>query len=177
MTGRAAPHAVDRARQLIRTSRMIFLPDVLSGHGMISMAINSRTKGSSSEREFAAEVYQWSGIRLIRNLEQSRSGGHDLIVRADEVGPVADSFRSLAIECKRYAKVTPGLVVRWWVQARTQAEPNRLHPVLAYRGDRQDWQVIVPLYLINPAMSWNLGIESAAVLSVSGFCMVISHAA
>jgi hypothetical protein len=71
--------------------------------------INGRNKGASSEREFCKLVYEWSGVRLIRNLEQSRSGGHDLIVHGDEVGQVADSFRTLAIECKRYRKVTPEL--------------------------------------------------------------------
>jgi hypothetical protein len=62
------------------------------------MTINSRNKGSAAELEFSNIIYQWSGVRLIRNLEQSRSGGHDLIVHADAVGQVADSFRSLAIE-------------------------------------------------------------------------------
>ena len=84
------------------------------------MTINSRNKGASAELEFSNIVYQWSGIRLIRKLEQSRSGGHDLIVHADEVGQVADSFRSLAIEIKRHSKVTPGLIKTWWQQAQQQ---------------------------------------------------------
>ena len=137
------------------------------------MAINSRDKGASSEREFCTIVYQWSGIRLIRNLEQSRLGGFDLIVHGDEVGHVADAFRSLAIECKRYGKVTPSLIKTWWQQARDQAERNRLHPILAYRADRHDWQVIAPLHLINATMGRNLGLESTATLSVIGFCSVI----
>ena len=77
-------------------------------------------KAASSEREFCNIIYQWAGVRLIRNLEQSRSGGHDLIVHADEVGQVADSFRSLAIEIKRHSKVTPGLIKTWWQQAQQQ---------------------------------------------------------
>ena len=93
------------------------------------MTINSRAKGASSEREFCKLVYEWSGVRLIRNLEQSRSGGFDLIVHDDEVGQVADSFKTLAIECKRYSRVTPGLIKTWWTQARRQAEPNGLTPV------------------------------------------------
>jgi hypothetical protein len=140
---------------------------------VVVLTINSRGKGASSEREFCNIVYQWSGIRLIRNLEQSRSGGFDLIVHADEVGQVADSFRSLAIECKRYGKVTPGLIKTWWQQARDQAEPNRLHPVLAYRADRRDWQVIAPLYLINPDLSRNLGLDCTCTMSAIGFCSVV----
>lgn len=38
-------------------------------------SINSRTKGATAEREFSTIIHEWSGIRLIRNLEQSRSGG------------------------------------------------------------------------------------------------------
>lgn len=139
----------------------------------MTMTINSRNKGASSEREFCNIVYEWSGIRLIRNLEQSRSGGFDLVVHGDEVGPVADSFRTLAIECKRYGKVTPGLIKTWWTQAREQASPKKLTPVLAYRADRCDWCVITPLHVINATMSRNLGLESTAVLSVIGFCGVV----
>jgi hypothetical protein len=110
---------------------------------------------------------------MIRNLEQSRSGGHDLIVHADEVGPVADIFRALAIECKRYGKVTPGLINVWWQQAKEQAEINGLTPILAYRADRQDWQVIAPLHIINGSMSINMGLDGACSMSVKGFCRVL----
>ena len=137
------------------------------------MTINSRAKGASSEREFCKLIYEWSGVRLIRNLEQSRSGGFDLIVHDDEVGQVADSFKTLAIECKRYSRVTPGLIKTWWTQARRQAEPNGLTPVLAYRADRQNWQVITPLCLVNATLSRNLGLESTCTMSVIGFCNVI----
>jgi hypothetical protein len=137
------------------------------------MTINSRAKGAGAELEFSNIVYQWSGIRLIRNLEQSRSGGHDLIVHADEFGPIADSFRTLAIECKRYGKVTPGLIKTWWQQAKEQAELNGLQPILAYRADRQDWQVIAPLHIINGSMSINMGLDCACSMSVIGFCSII----
>ena len=137
------------------------------------MAINSRAKGASAEREFSNEVYQWAGIKLIRNLEQSRSGGFDLIVHPDEVGSVSNAFRTLAIEIKRYAKPTPGLIATWWKQARQQAEPNRLHPVLAYRADRQNWQVIAPLHLINPDFDTSLELDSTATMALPAFCAVV----
>jgi Holliday junction resolvase len=137
------------------------------------MTINSRNKGASAEREFSNIIFQWAGIRLIRNLEQSRSGGYDLLVHPDEVGQVADSFRSLAIECKRYAKPTPALIKKWWQQARDQAQPGRLHPVLAYRADRQDWQVIAPLHLINPDLTENMGLDCTASMSVAALCSIV----
>jgi len=137
------------------------------------MTINSRSKGSGAELELSNIIYQWAGIRLIRNLEQSRSGGHDLIVHPDEAGACADSFRALAIECKRYGKVTPGLIKVWWQQFRNQAELNGLTPILAYRADRQDWQVIAPLHIINGSMSINLALDSTCSVSVKGFCSII----
>jgi hypothetical protein len=137
------------------------------------MTINSRTKGASAELEFSNIIYQWAGIRLIRNLEQSRSGGFDLCVHAGEVGQVADSFRTLAIECKRYGKVTPGLIKVWWQQAKEQAESNGLTPILAYRADRQDWQIVAPLHIINGSMSINMGLDSTCSVSVKGFCSII----
>ena len=49
----------------------------------------SRRKGASGEREFAAALDDLLGIRLTRNLEQSRGGGHDLELPEDSAGPVA----------------------------------------------------------------------------------------
>jgi len=138
--------------------------------------INSRAKGASAEREFAGVVYDWSGIKLIRNLEQVRSGGFDLIVDPDEQGEVAQSYRGLAIECKRYNTVTDGLIKTWWKQARSQAEACSLVPVLAYRGNRQEWKVCVPMYLANDSLSRNHGLDSCITLSAIGFCSVVNEA-
>ncbi len=141
------------------------------------MAINSRNKGASSERELASLVNGWLGVRLIRNLEQSRSGGCDLVVHPDEAGVMADAFRTLAIECKRYGKATPSLVKKWWQQTRDQAEPNNCHPVLCYREDRAAWKVIVPLHLIGLNHSRSNAIESTAELSAEAFCSVMREIA
>ena len=60
--------------------------------------VNSRNKGAAVEREFALIAKESCGWSLVRNLEQSRSGGHDLTglpgwaievkARADRPGPV-----------------------------------------------------------------------------------------
>jgi len=139
------------------------------------MTIDSRAKGAGAELEFCNIVYQWAGIKLIRNLEQSRSGGYDLIVHDDETGLIADSWRSLAIEIKRHAKATPALIDSWWTQARRQSERHRLNPVLAYRSNRENWNVIVPLYLVNPSLTRNLGLDCTATVSPIGFCSIVSE--
>lgn len=139
------------------------------------MSINSRAKGASAEREFAGLVHDWAGIRLIRNLEQSRGGGHDLLVHADEAGPVADAFRKLAIECKRYRAVTDGALSKFWHQAITQAEHGGLIPILAYRADRSPWRVVVPMRLLSPHLSGSTQLTYTATLSIEGFCHAVSE--
>jgi hypothetical protein len=141
------------------------------------MSINSRTKGASAEREFSNEVYNWTGIRLVRNLEQSRSGGFDLVVHPDESGAVSDAFRTLAIECKRYAAVTPGKIATWWEQALKQSVPCGLMPVLAYRADRQAWRVIIPLHLVNADLPANFSLDGAAEMGLIAFCNVVREGA
>jgi len=139
------------------------------------MSINSRAKGSSAEREFAGLVQDWTGVRLIRNLEQTRSGGHDLLVHPDEAGPVADAFRLLAIECKRYRAVTEGALSKFWQQAITQAAQAELIPILAYRADRSPWRVVVPMRVINPGLSDSYQLNYTATLNIEGFCHAISE--
>jgi hypothetical protein len=134
--------------------------------------INSRTKGASSEREFANIIFDLTGVRLIRNLEQSRSGGFDLIVHADENGIVADSFRQLAIECKRYSGVTDGLIKQWWGQAVKQSL-DLYTPVLAYRANRQEWKVVAPLSLLNKDLTHNVNYDFTVTMSIACFCAVI----
>lgn len=139
------------------------------------MSINSRQKGASAEREFAGLIHDWSGVRLIRNLEQTRSGGHDLIVHPDAVGSVADSFRELAIECKRYQTATDAQIQKWWAQAVLQADQAGLKPVLAYRANRSPWRVVVPLVHVNPSLSQNSQLTYTATLSIEGFCHTLSE--
>lgn len=139
--------------------------------------INSRAKGSAAEREFAGLVQDWAGVKLIRNLEQTRSGGHDMIVHPDESGTVADAFRQLAIECKRYQTVTDGSLHKWWRQAVTQAEQAGLIAILAYRANRSPWRVVVPMWVLNPQFSGSTELTYTATLSIEGFCHAVAEKA
>lgn len=83
-------------------------PDVRGGRGGMSKAattINSRAKGASAEREFARLVQAETGVRLVRNLEQSRGGCYDLEAGGDQ-NPATLSLKRFAIEIKRYAAIT-----------------------------------------------------------------------
>ncbi|WP_150051128.1 putative PDDEXK endonuclease [Methylomonas rhizoryzae] len=141
------------------------------------MSINSRQKGAGAEREFAGLVRDWTGVRLARNLEQSRSGGHDLIVHPEESGIVAEAFRRLAIECKRYQSASDALIQKWWAQAVEQAVEEALIPVLTYRANRSPWRVVVPIWLINAGFGDSVEIEYTATLSVQAFCQAVSEGA
>jgi flavoprotein len=112
------------------------------------------------------------GAKLQRNLEQSRSGGYDLIVDPAERSPVAPLIGQLAFEIKRYAVVTPAKVSTWWKQCVAQAEADGLIPVLAYRADRSQWRCVVPLNLINSKLTKSLLFQDTATLEFSAFCMV-----
>lgn len=136
-----------------------------------------RRKGASGEREFARALEELLGIRLDRNLEQSRRGGHDLIPPASAAGPVAEALAGLAIEIKRYATTPPGSLATWWSQAVRQAEAE-LWPCLAYRGDRQAWRVRLPLAAIRPDLFpfWP-DPDLTADLHISAFCCLVREGA
>ena len=114
------------------------------------MSSSSRAKGANGEREFARALEELIGIKLVRNLEQSRRGGHDLIPPQDAAGPVAEALGRLAVEVKRYASAPSGSVSKWWLQAVGQGEAVNLWPALAYRADRQPWRVRLPLAALRP---------------------------
>lgn len=140
------------------------------------MAINSRNKGAAGEREFAGLIHDHLGIRLVRNLEQTRSGGHDLIVHPDETGPVVDVLAAFAIEVKRYGKATDGLLNRWWLQAEGQAQAVGRTPVLAYRGNREAWRVVLPLSWAVPNVR-DGGYLYTIAMSMDGFASLIRESA
>lgn len=93
----------------------------------------SRDKGARGERElsdlltiYAREV--GITLKLSRNLDQTRDGGHDL-KGLEQWG--------LAVEVKRVE--TPA-IAKWWQQAVRQADAVNCQPVLAYRQNRHPWR-------------------------------------
>ncbi|NEV64134.1 putative PDDEXK endonuclease [Thiorhodococcus minor] len=138
------------------------------------MSRSQRTKGSAGEREACRALHDLLGVRLVRNLEQSRRGGHDLIVHPDEHGPVADALRGFAPEIKRHARATAGLLAEWWRQAVEQADQAGLVPVLIFREDRGSWRARLPLATLRPDLPkiWT-GLDFTAELSLPGFAAVV----
>ena len=114
------------------------------------MAINSRSKGKTGELELARLLFDEFEVKATRNLEQSRAGGCDLILSADKPdGPIVYLSR-FSPEVKRYAsQVKPSIMLDWWNQASTQAEKAGKLPLLAYRFDRLEWMVRLPLEVLD----------------------------
>ena len=112
------------------------------------------------------------GVTLTRNLEQTRNGGYDLIALGD--CPVSAALNAFAIECKRYGTITPALLVHFWDQAERQAQAAGKVPVLAYRADRQDWRITLPLHVLNAEAyePWT-GYGWTADVSVPAFCTLV----
>jgi len=135
--------------------------------------INSRAKGAGAERELAGLIFDQLGVRLIRNLEQARGGGHDLVLHPDETGPAAESLDRFAIECKRYQRITHADLVKFWKQAAEQAGHAGKIPALAYRENRQPWKVMIPLAAMQHELCTDPGIDWTGTLSVPGFCHVV----
>ena len=123
------------------------------------MSINSRAKGASAEREVVHILRDELGIDTQRNLDQWRSGGHDIT-----------GLPGWAIEVKR-AKAP--LIHQWWKQAKDQADRVGSTPALWYRLDRKPWRVIVPLYAINRSLTLHDGWEWTAEISPEAFCMIV----
>jgi hypothetical protein len=122
-------------------------------------------------------LHEHVGLRLTRNLEQSRQGGHDLTVPEGADGPVAEALGRLAVEVKRYAATPPGSLAAWWGQACRQAEAVGLWPALAYRGDRQPWRVRLPLAALRPDFPYWDGGDLTADLHLAGFAFLVREGA
>lgn len=116
--------------------------------------MNNRTKGATGERQFCTDLGQLIGIDwLRRNLDQTRSGGYDILTTPpDDTCPtpeqtaLAGRIATLAIEIKRTKLITPAKISQWWQQTTEQADrccPPRT-PVLAVRQDRWPWIILLP---------------------------------
>lgn len=103
---------------------------------------NSRAKGARAELEFAGLCFDNLGIKVERNLEQSRAGGHDLT-----------GLIGWAPEVKARADV-PGRseLLSMWAQTLDQANRASAKPCLALKVNRRGWTIYVDLADLND--SW-----------------------
>lgn len=135
--------------------------------------INSRNKGASAERAFAQLVLDGIGVSLARNLEQTRSGGCDLVVTGPMAAPYAQYVAGLSIEVKRYASAVPSDIRGWWEQAVFQAARTEREPLLAFKLDRRDWQIMVPLHLVHREAPRDTGYPLAVSMTLGGWFTLV----
>ena len=99
--------------------------------------INSRVKGAAGERELVRILGEMTGSEWLRNLEQTRSGGADLI---------SAEFSFLSLEVKRCERLC---LNQWLAQATRQAKPHQT-PALAFRQSRKPWVFLIPMTALDP---------------------------
>ena len=94
--------------------------------------VHSLNKGKSGEREAAKWLQTSFGLELppIRNLEQTRSGGHDLV-----------GFDPFCIEVKRCETLS---LTNWWLQVlEASKEVHGSIPVVMFRQNRKKWEFLI----------------------------------
>jgi hypothetical protein len=126
------------------------------------VTINSRTKGRTAETELAKILFDHLGIKLERNLNQTRAGGYDL-----------EGLEEWAIEVKRQETLQ---LNAWWNQATNQAEQAERIPVLAYRQSRKPWRFVLPAYVLDPGVKgvcWQYDYEYSIEVSLQFFCYLV----
>ena len=112
-------------------------------------------KGHAGERELARLLTEALGRSVERNVDQARAGGADLLL--------TDLY---AIQVKRQQDLA---LATWWRQTVRDAARHELRPALAYRQNRQPWQVVIRLSDLVPAIEG----DETAVLSLAGFVQVV----
>jgi len=108
-----------------------------------SAMTNSRNKGLRFELQVAHLIEDELGIKLYRDLEQTRTADHGDLISSDPSWP-------FVIECKRYAK---GYLPKdgkdsWWKQVCTASNLVRKIPILVYKFDRLPIRVRVPISFV-----------------------------
>ena len=124
------------------------------------MGAKSRNKGSSFEREVAAELFGLLGITFERDLDQYRKADRGDLIPDDTAFP-------FLIECKRYA-AGDACLPAWKAQAVKAAQAARKIPAVVFRFDRRQTRVAVPLRALCatwPADQW-------AEVTLEGFAFI-----
>lgn len=118
----------------------------------------SRRKGCQGEREVANLLTENLGERFVRNLDQTREGGGDIVCGR------------YLIEVKRVQRAS---LPAWWKQAVASAKAAKKIPALWYRADRKPWRVVVPIpEAWATEQCWREGLEWAAEISPNGFYLL-----
>ena len=89
----------------------------------------SRNKGHTFERDIANDLTADMGVKVKRNLDQTREGKNDL------------NLPPFRIECKRYRAIG---VMKWMKQAIAACELSDT-PVVIARADKED-PIVIMLY-------------------------------
>ncbi len=131
--------------------------------------VNARNKGTRGERNVAGEYLVHMGIRLKRDLEQTRFADRgDLI-------PDGDFDWPFCIEVKTYGGLNVTHQPSWWQQVSKAADAQKLMPVLWYKYDRRDWRVVMRANNVSFALGGTLGHDDMLFTMSADACFYISR--
>tara|TARA_R110000803_G_scaffold12616_3_gene36180 strand:+ start:1170 stop:1568 length:399 start_codon:yes stop_codon:yes gene_type:complete len=122
----------------------------------------SRRKGAAFEREVAGMIRDHLGYECKRNLMQTADGGHDLL-----------GIPGWAVECKRYAKITPYDLKKFWEQTVSQAIKVSAWPCLITKEDRKPVQVHINWIGPGSDCYGDYDIEGVATISFDLWCGIV----
>lgn len=95
------------------------------------MSGTQRSKGERGEREICGLIREALGVKVVRNVMQSRkTGGADI------------KLNPYSIEVKRRARI--GLIYDWMAQARKECSGAE-RPLVVCRGDGKEWLAVMPI--------------------------------
>ena len=131
--------------------------------------LSSRAKGMRGERLVAGEYLEHMGIRLKRDLEQTRFADRgDLIPNGDFDWP-------FCIEVKTYGKLNVTHQPNWWQQVSKAADAQNLMPVLWYKYGRRDWRVVMRANNVSFALGGTLDHDDMLFTMNADTCFYISR--
>ena len=139
--------------------------------------INRKRKGANAEREIS-ELFRWLfGCELVRNLDQPRSGGSDLVVvNVDRSSShYVKILQGFSIEIKRYARVSRSQSKEFWLQAYNQAKNENRWPMLIIREDFRNPIFYIPLAYLGITAEITPTPCDCLLLDVVGLASLFDH--
>ena len=124
---------------------------------------------STTTTEFAQLISSELSIEVL-NRKKSHQGEKCFLSARETVSPIEQALDRFAIEVVSKV-VTPGNISSWWAEAVVLARAAEKIPCLAYRPNRGEWRLRVPLTAVQEGMPEG----EPAELSLTGFCALVKR--
>ena len=134
----------------------------------MAKSVNSRAKGARVERDIAQTLEGLTGVKFLRNLEQSRSADQGDLIPDDPDWPFSIEIKARAagISC----------LAAWKAQSARSAEACGKLPAVVFKFDRQPIRVAVPFSAICAPFTPHSGAEDEwAEITLQGLAYIAAE--